>query len=190
MWPSNQIHHDREYNYHHETQSPQTKKLRTACDRCHRAKMKCTGGMPCAGCSDSVEQCCYSVSHRPGRPKGARNKRNFEQVTGKHRTKNSSSLSDASSLRYSNDMPQHPHPPTGASTPAQGILEDGLGDLESFLVDAASKNPLPLSPSQLWELLDFNEVINPDGGQMMTAEVNSTLNPLTSHYDMIIDQNS
>ena len=189
MWPSNQAYHDRDYNDHHETQPPQTKKLRTACDRCHHAKMKCTGGMPCAGCSDSREQCCYSVSHRPGRPKGARNKRNFEQVTGKHRTKTLSSLSDASSLKYSNDTPQHPHPSTGAVTPTQGILEDGLGDLESMLVDAASKNTLSLSPSQLWEHLDFNEVINPDGGQRMTVEVNSALNPLTRHDDAIMDQN-
>ena len=177
MWPSNQTHHDRAYNNSHETQPPQTKKLRTACDRCHHAKMKCTGGMPCAGCSDSVEKCCYSVSHRPGRPKGARNKRNIEQVTGKHRAKTPSSLHDASSLKNSNDTPQPPPLSTGAVTPIQGVLEDGLDDLESMLVDSAWENPFSQSPSQLWELLDFNDVINPDGGQRMTAEVSSTLTP-------------
>ena len=60
-----------------------TKKLRTACDVCHQAKMKCSGGTPCAGCRDSGYECCYSVSNRIGRPKGTKNKRTLDRMSRK-----------------------------------------------------------------------------------------------------------
>lgn len=62
-------------------QQPQKpKKLRTACDVCHQAKMKCSGGRPCDGCRDSGYDCSYSVSNRIGRPKGTKNKRTLERL--------------------------------------------------------------------------------------------------------------
>lgn len=57
------------------------KKLRTACDICHQAKMKCSGGNPCSGCGDSGYECFYSSSNRIGRPKGTRNKRTLERMS-------------------------------------------------------------------------------------------------------------
>lgn len=57
------------------------KKLRTACDICHQAKMKCSGGTPCNGCRDSGYECSYSVSNRIGRPKGTKNKRTLERMS-------------------------------------------------------------------------------------------------------------
>ena len=60
-----------------------TKKLRTACDVCHHAKMKCSGGTPCAGCRDSGYECGYSVSNRIGRPKGTKNKRTLDRMSRK-----------------------------------------------------------------------------------------------------------
>ena len=60
-----------------------TKKLRTACDVCHHAKMKCSGGTPCAGCRDSGYPCSYSVSNRIGRPKGTKNKRTLDRMSRK-----------------------------------------------------------------------------------------------------------
>ena len=60
-----------------------TKKLRTACDVCHQAKMKCSGGTPCAGCRDSGYGCSYSVSNRIGRPKGTKNKRTLDRMSRK-----------------------------------------------------------------------------------------------------------
>ncbi len=57
------------------------KKLRTACDICHQAKMKCSGGNPCSGCGDSGYECSYSVSNRIGRPKGTKNKRTLERMS-------------------------------------------------------------------------------------------------------------
>ena len=63
-------------------QQPQKpKKLRTACDVCHQAKMKCSGGRPCDGCRDSGYDCSYSVSNRIGRPKGTKNKRTLERLS-------------------------------------------------------------------------------------------------------------
>ena len=57
------------------------KKLRTACDMCHQAKMKCSGGNPCSACGDSRYKCFYSVSNRIGRPKGTKNKRTLERMS-------------------------------------------------------------------------------------------------------------
>ncbi|KAL1963680.1 hypothetical protein VTN77DRAFT_7884 [Rasamsonia byssochlamydoides] len=63
-------------------EKPPTKKVRSACDTCHNAKMKCSGGSPCAACSSSGYQCRYSVSNRLGRPKGAKNKKINDHASG------------------------------------------------------------------------------------------------------------
>ena len=60
---------------------PLSKKLRTACDICHQAKMKCSGGTPCQGCRGSDHECIYSVSKRIGRPKGTKNKRTTDRTS-------------------------------------------------------------------------------------------------------------
>lgn len=69
------------------------KKLRTACDICHQAKMKCSGGNPCSGCGDSGYDCSYSASNRIGRPKGTKNKRTLERMS---RTQSDTDLEQAS----------------------------------------------------------------------------------------------
>lgn len=51
-----------------QTQTPPAHKVRSACDSCHKAKMKCSKGTPCAACARSGSRCCYSVSDRLGRP--------------------------------------------------------------------------------------------------------------------------
>ena len=63
-----------------ETSKHLSKKLRTACDICHQAKMKCSGGTPCQGCRASDYECIYSVSKRIGRPKGTKNKRTADRI--------------------------------------------------------------------------------------------------------------
>lgn len=50
-------------------------KLRSACDKCHEAKVRCSGGAPCQGCLISKSLCLYSFSNPLGRPKGAKKKR-------------------------------------------------------------------------------------------------------------------
>lgn len=69
---------DRETNKH------PSKKLRTACDICHQAKMKCSGGTPCQGCQGSGYECIYSVSKRIGRPKGTKNKRTADRMSSQN----------------------------------------------------------------------------------------------------------
>ena len=80
MWPSKKRPASLESTDRQDTSALTIKKLRSACDRCHQSKMKCSGGMPCTSCFGCGEDCCYSVSNRSGRPKGAKNKRNQEQI--------------------------------------------------------------------------------------------------------------
>ena len=50
-----------------------TTKLRSACDRCHSSKVRCSGDMPCQTCLMSKCLCFYSVSNPLGRPRGTKN---------------------------------------------------------------------------------------------------------------------
>ena len=50
-------------------------KIRSACDTCHRLKVKCSGHVPCEGCLNSGSSCFYSYSGRLGRPRGTKNRR-------------------------------------------------------------------------------------------------------------------
>jgi hypothetical protein len=50
-------------------------KLRSACDSCHRTKVRCSGGVPCETCTIYGNTCFYSYSGRLGRPRGTKNKR-------------------------------------------------------------------------------------------------------------------
>jgi hypothetical protein len=47
-------------------------KLRSACDKCHETKVRCSGDIPCQGCLTSRSLCFYSVSNPLGRPKGTK----------------------------------------------------------------------------------------------------------------------
>lgn len=85
----------------------QPKRLRSACDNCHRSKIRCTGGKPCRKCSNryvahtlytlayftpacedmlilpgaqSSLECIYSYVAKLGKPKGARNKKTLERL--------------------------------------------------------------------------------------------------------------
>ena len=49
-------------------------KLRSACDKCHETKVRCSGDIPCQGCLTSRSLCFYSVSNPLGRPRGTKKK--------------------------------------------------------------------------------------------------------------------
>lgn len=49
---------------------------RTACDGCHAAKIRCSGGVVCEHCQTLEIMCIYSNPKRVGRPPGSRNKAN------------------------------------------------------------------------------------------------------------------
>ncbi|MCJ1450249.1 hypothetical protein MMC28_000578 [Mycoblastus sanguinarius] len=88
-----------------DTQKPPTKKLRTACDICHQAKMKCSGGSPCAGCRDSGYECFYSVSNRIGRPKGTKNKRTLDRMNRQQSDNESANHSRKGSISVGGQTP-------------------------------------------------------------------------------------
>lgn len=54
-------------------------KLRSACDSCHAAKVKCTGEPTCARCQSQDLPCSYSYAMRAGKPKGSRNRKTLEK---------------------------------------------------------------------------------------------------------------
>lgn len=85
------------------------KRLRTACDICHHAKMKCSGGAPCNGCRDSGYDCFYSVSNRIGRPKGTKNKRTLERM-GKNVVDTVAKDRGHKSFQTSQDLDAQPSP--------------------------------------------------------------------------------
>lgn len=77
---------------------PPRRKLRSACDFCHRSKIRCSGGTPCAKCRTrcvslrmsivhhkeltchSDMQCQYSYMEQLGKPRGSRNKKTIENA--------------------------------------------------------------------------------------------------------------
>ncbi|KAF2869624.1 hypothetical protein BDV95DRAFT_608465 [Massariosphaeria phaeospora] len=64
------------------TGSTGTKKLRAACDACHNAKIKCSGGgVMCAKCIKDKVQCRYSYRGNIGKPKGSLNKKTLERMS-------------------------------------------------------------------------------------------------------------
>ena len=142
MWPSNKRLPGLESTDKPETPASLNKRLRSACDRCHQAKMKCSGGMPCTGCFNPEEDCCYSVSNRAGRPKGAKNKRNNEQM-GVAQQENLLPLSITHSSKTSQQLSQHVQQPMTPLTPfidnmsfspsSSAIGEPWRLDTESFL---------------------------------------------------------
>ncbi|KAK0387747.1 hypothetical protein NLU13_3992 [Sarocladium strictum] len=55
-------------------------RLRSACDGCHAAKTRCTGGNPCARCVREDVQCHYSYMSKLGKPKGSLNKKTIQRL--------------------------------------------------------------------------------------------------------------
>ncbi|KAI0854800.1 hypothetical protein F4860DRAFT_84228 [Xylaria cubensis] len=50
------------------TQRAGAQRIRTTCDSCYKAKMKCSRGNPCETCARLGHKCFYSPSNRLGRP--------------------------------------------------------------------------------------------------------------------------
>ncbi|KAH8697993.1 hypothetical protein BGW36DRAFT_359761 [Talaromyces proteolyticus] len=59
------------------TQMP---KLRSACDACRKAKVRCKGGTPCMYCERHHNSCHYSFATRIGKPKGSRNYKTLRRL--------------------------------------------------------------------------------------------------------------
>lgn len=117
----------------------QRKKLRAACDRCHQAKTKCSGGEPCNSCSSSGDQCHYTAIIRTGRPKGARNKRTQAQMKDKQQAEVDYSRNRPPLIESHSGVFRLQSPASGPTKPLGQInLDQGPADFNDLLFDAAS----------------------------------------------------
>ncbi|KJZ72344.1 hypothetical protein HIM_08270 [Hirsutella minnesotensis 3608] len=114
--------------------------LRSACDFCHKSKVKCDGSKPCSGCQRAQLRCNYSSSRRTGRPRGARNKRTLERLRRMETTANLSAASRDNLL----DSTVHLTPPSSASssddqsiieTDWEGLVDTGAMHTDPLLLD-------------------------------------------------------
>ena len=69
-------------------------KIRSACDACHKMKVRCSGDVPCETCLNTGDLCIYSYSGRLGRPKGTRNSKGKTNDGRSSRRSQSSSEKD------------------------------------------------------------------------------------------------
>ncbi|KAJ5787469.1 hypothetical protein N7457_002459 [Penicillium paradoxum] len=93
---------------HTENGDNTSKKLRRACDICHRMKLRCSGTNPCSRCQDAVAECVYSFAAKIGKPKGSRNKKTLQRLQ-----------------RQEEHVPQT-RPDQGCSNPAPGNCDSSL----------------------------------------------------------------
>ena len=131
-----------------------SRKLRTACDICHQAKMKCSGGTPCQGCRGSDHECIYSVSKRIGRPKGTKNKRTADRISRQQSEKERKThrneyegrvpVSTPSPDQISRVNPQPPAFDSGTGQPPATISNASI----DTLLERASNAPYSLPGSE------------------------------------------
>jgi hypothetical protein len=141
------------------------KRLRSACDSCHHAKTRCSGGVPCKRCADSKQQCCYSVPNRNGRPRGTKNKKTLHRL---------GQLQPCSIQIEEQRIDAEPFAAEVAGVSQQSpsaFAGDGPSSLDST-TDAAYSGSQPLSyfaanpSSPYWDInYDFTEDVALDGGR-------------------------
>ena len=138
-----------------ETNKPLSKKLRTACDICHQAKMKCSGGNPCQGCRSSDHECVYSVSKRIGRPKGTKNKRTTDRASRQQLEKERKS----SKSEREGQVPVPTPPPGQISRPqTQPLVFDKSTGQQPVMMGSTSIDMLLESASTIPYALPASEV--------------------------------
>ncbi|GFF56483.1 hypothetical protein IFM51744_08916 [Aspergillus udagawae] len=101
-------------------QEKSTRKLRAACDGCHAAKTRCTGGTPCARCYRDNLRCHYSYKAKLGKPKGSMNKKTIERLRR---------MREAQERDIRKSQGAAPTPPAISSTSAAGSSSDARPDI-------------------------------------------------------------
>ena len=137
-----------------ETNKPPSKKLRTACDICHQAKMKCSGGTPCQGCRGSDHECIYSVSKRIGRPKGTKNKRTADRTNRQQSEKERKSQKGERESQVPASRPSSAQIPKAQTQPM--VFDKSVGQQTAImgnitidmLLENASNSPYSLPGSE------------------------------------------
>ncbi|OCK86104.1 hypothetical protein K432DRAFT_438786 [Lepidopterella palustris CBS 459.81] len=138
-----------------------TRKLRSACDACHSAKIRCSGGgVPCTRCERDGVRCHYSYRANLGKPKGSLNKKTLERLK-----RNAEQQQSANSDSNSNSDAQTSHDRTQQFAHSAGSLDcnrtlsvcDPMTTLSSM---APQQQATPLSPSSLDDIMGLGSCSN------------------------------
>ncbi|QGA17794.1 hypothetical protein EYB26_005470 [Talaromyces marneffei] len=142
----------------------QTRKLRSACDICHQAKTRCSGGNPCTGCRNSGAECVYSVSNRLGRPKG----------TTKYKAQRQRAVNTSSALPNT----------TRSSSATSDTYKDPSSLNDRMILDPPSdmaRDALFVpSPKTFWELISHETmpvsefILNEDRDNIQNLQIETT----------------
>ncbi|KAI0449077.1 hypothetical protein F5B21DRAFT_66009 [Xylaria acuta] len=97
------------------TQRAGVQRIRTTCDNCYKAKMKCSRGNPCETCARLGHKCFYSPSNRLGRPPKGQTKKGKVGTAG--------------------DATAQSSQPPGQSITAKGTPRDDIGSEDSLTLD-------------------------------------------------------
>ncbi|KAF2158804.1 hypothetical protein M409DRAFT_61312 [Zasmidium cellare ATCC 36951] len=111
------------------------KRLRKACNLCHRMKLRCASGQPCSRCADTGNECVYAFVAKLGKPPGSRNKKTIERERPKSGTENGESSRQGSAA---NSLPQ----PSSPRTPTRDI-ENDINNAENSGLSAMDLDVLP-----------------------------------------------
>ncbi|KAI0438243.1 hypothetical protein F4803DRAFT_569736 [Xylaria telfairii] len=100
------------------TQRAGVQRIRTTCDNCYKAKMKCSRGNPCETCARLGHKCFYSPTNRLGRPPKGQTKK------GKVNT-----------VDNTDNVPVQLSPPPEPSIMAEGAPRDDTKSEDSLTLD-------------------------------------------------------
>ncbi|POR33735.1 Thiamine repressible regulatory protein thi1 [Tolypocladium paradoxum] len=137
-------------------------RLRAACDSCHQAKIRCSGGSPCMTCEASQFRCTYSPGSRLGRPKGSKNKRTLMQEKSR-RSETQEDNSGTDAMQWSGAGLQQQQQQQSDSMSVEFDLEHGSDATctlaDDFVADGTSNL---LSGPSLTSLLDSMDGTRPN----------------------------
>ncbi|KAL4972928.1 hypothetical protein BDW66DRAFT_169113 [Aspergillus desertorum] len=167
------------------------KRLRRACNACHRMKLRCSGTKPCARCQDAGNECAYAFVAKLGKPRGSRNKKTIERERERQRQE-SAAASEHGDGEGEGDTrsssPLSPSPPpllvhrkltdSGDSCLLNSELDavDGM-DWTALVHAVTTPTSVPIDPALGWM----------DGLEEDSCLQSTTCDDLHSHWPMPIN---
>lgn len=167
----------------------QTPKLRSACDACHEAKVRCTGGTPCVHCKNHRHDCHYSVAARIGKPKGSRNRKTLARLR-------EAALNSAGATSEPSAFPMSAaYPATTTSAPFSAPATTTEWDISSYGVSPLSLLLSCISLQTANQLLQQGQYasyawISPQPIPTPPESVDMGCKNLPLHHDHIVSQAS
>ncbi|KAL4990748.1 hypothetical protein BDW68DRAFT_174742 [Aspergillus falconensis] len=141
------------------------KRLRRACNACHRMKLRCSGTKPCARCQDTGNECAYAFVAKLGKPRGSRNKKTIERERERQRQESAAASEHGDGEGEAgtrSSSPSSPSPPpslvhrkltdsSDSSCLSNSELDTADGMDWTALVHAVTTPaPLPIDPALDW----------------------------------------